>query len=280
VSSPRRKMQDSFLELSASIADGAAATPSSPSSFRSELESNTRIAMQEKDDGTRGPVDGPSSPSRFTSGIVSEMRHQDRAQAVSRILDDSLKLVSASTAAGNGFAAPLNEWEVQSPEQILEDVKKSVYSRKPWRQQPDDSLLEQRVRCHDWTPIPLPDNRVRLHEEQLSVRARCQLLNMDLPPPEAPEIVRKPKAKGINKVPNPWYLPAKKWYSLQEHLRSLEDRGCNFPYANEVYNLNGESDTLENSDPQRFAQLPKDTFGTVEAYKKYMNGARLPHFLL
>ena len=114
----------------------------------------------------------------------------------------------------------------------------------------------------------------------MSLRVRCELLDMELPPPPPPKRPPKPKLKGPRKVQNPWYLPAKKWYSLHDKLDNPEERIHDFPYANVIYNL---SDAPKRDDQAQLApqwQKEKESLGIVEAYKIYMKGNRLPHFLL
>lgn len=201
-----------------------------------------------------------------------------RQRGTLKLLDDSLKLATVSN-----FTPQFTEddhWEVQSPEQILEEVKQVVQGRKPWRERPDDSLLEKKSKMDRGSHIPLPDIRVRLMEDELSLRVRCELLDEEMPPPSPPKWQPKAKAKATRKVQNPWYLPAKSWF-LQDNADNPEEGNANFPYANVVYRLS-DSDapqTQEQIDLQQSAMLHKETLGMIDAYKHFMKGNRLPHFL-
>lgn len=206
----------------------------------------------------------------------------DKARGTAKLLEESMKLVSNSHDIPRRVVDE-EEWEVQSPEQILEEVRQVVQARKPWRQLPDDSLLEKKRLVDCGAHIPLPDNRVRLCEDQLSLRTQCELLDMEMPPyPIPPMRPQKSKTKGSpRKVQNPWYLPPKKWYSgLQDKTDNPEERSPDFPYANAIYNLSEPPKKDESADAKQLPQINKETHSMVESYKQFMKGNRLPHFLL
>jgi hypothetical protein len=211
---------------------------------------------------------------------VQEERQTQWAPTLDRgtqkLLDDSLKLVNGGvhhTSQQQG-----DEWEVQSPEQILEEVRQTVQTRKPWRELADDSLLEKKSLVDKGAHIPLPDIRVRLMEDELSLRVRCELLDEPIPPLAPVKKSPKIKPKETRKVQTPWYIPAKKWYELQDKSENPEEGSANFPYANLIWNLSDKKE--EPSEAKQLAQFNKETLSMVESYKQFMKGNRLPHFLL
>merc|ERR1719413_268132 len=120
-----------------------------------------------------------------------EMRH------LSQLVDSSLDMPSIFGSSGDPSAT---DWEVQSPEAIIQEVKQRVHERKPWRHELDESVLERRRqnerqgRLERGYHIILPDNRVRAMEDQLSKRVRAQLLGESVPettPAPAPSHTRR-----------------------------------------------------------------------------------------
>lgn len=193
-----------------------------------------------------------------------------------KLVDPMAQVEEASESSTRDSFTASDDWHVQSTAQILEDVRHVVEIRHPWRVPLDDSLLERQSWLEHGAHIPLPDLRVRLMEDQLSLRVRCELLDMEIPPPPPPKA--KP-IKKARKLPNPWYLPAHKWYS-NDKLDDSEERAADFPYANMIWNMSDGPPSDEPPDARQLTQAQKENLGIVDAYKQYMKGHRLPHFLL
>jgi len=206
----------------------------------------------------------------------------DDARGISQLLDDSLHSASGHSAAPDTVNAGDN-WEIQSPEEIIQEVTQHVHARKPWRQRLDDSFLEHKHnerldRLERGFHIILPDNRVRLMEDELSFRVRCSLLDIDpedVPPEPQPRPPQKEKSKEQRKQQNPWYLKPHSWYSSKDKLNAESTKQNNdFPYANAILNVPSEPKT-------ELTPFQKENIGIVEPYKAWMkkDGHRLPHFL-
>jgi len=224
----------------------------------------------------------PHSQSEPSTAVPLEMSGDD-ARGISQLLDDSLHSASGHSAAPDTVNAGDN-WEIQSPEEIIQDVTQFVHARKPWRQKLDDSFLEHKHnerldRLERGFHIILPDNRVRLMEDELSFRVRCSLLDIDpedAPPPPQPRRPEKDESHKRRMRQNPWYLKPHSWYSLKDniHSKSAAERSNDFPYANTILNVPSEPKT-------ELTAFQKENIGIVEPYKAWMKDGRhrLPHFL-
>jgi len=247
--------------------------------YEGDVKDSERRVFWEMDGmADKAGIDEPPSQSEPSTAAPLGMSRDD-ARSISQLLDDSLQV-------GFGANADVNtgdSWEIQSPDDIIRDVTQYVESRKPWRTKLDDSVLEKRHnerqdRLERGFHIILPDNRVRLMEDELSYRTRATLLDMDpedAPPPTPPRRPSKSKAKSQKMKQNPWYLKPGSWYALKDPAK--EERLNDFPYANVILNLPDEPKTEEPPDRGQ-PNFQQDNF-TVNAYKHYMKGNRLPHFL-
>jgi len=223
--------------------------------------------------------------SEFSTCLPNSISHDD-VQSLHEGLDKSLE---SSSGLGN--------WEVQSKEDILAEVRQHVQAQKPWREELDDDIFEKRrtserrERMDRGYLIILPDNRVRAMDTMLSKRVRAQLLdeqeNTEMTSPSAWH--RRPdenKPRGPRRFRNPWYLPPSSWYSNKAAKDDLEGQGGSFPYDSQI--LRGERATgtgaadeqdASGDGPHQLTQREKETLHVVEAYKQHMKGSRLPHFL-
>lgn len=240
-------------------------------------------------DGQRRVVWDPDlfsqKPQSEPSTAASLGLSRDDASKISQLLDDSLHVNSRFSAAPDSVA-PEEDWEVQRPEDIISEVTRYVQERKPWRQKLDDSVLEQKHnerqdRLERGFHIILPDNRVRVMEDELSFRVRCSLLDIDPLEVEPPPPLRRPdKNRRHNQKMrmNPWYLKPTSWYSLKEKLKAEQDdeNSNDFPYANVILNLPEEPKTDETGGAPQLTPFQKEN---LDMYKQYMKGNRLPHFL-
>jgi len=231
--------------------------------------------LNEGDDGGTGPP----SQSEPSTAVPLDMSRDD-ARGISQLLDDTLQLASGHSAAPDTVHAG-DKWDVQSPEDIINEVTQHVHARKPWRPKLDDSYLENKHnerldRLERGFHIILPDNRVRVMEDELSFRVRCSLLDIDPedapPPPQA----RRPEKDDSHKRrmrQNPWYLKPHSWYSAKDN-ESTAERSNDFPYANAILNVPGEP-------KPELTTFQKENIGIVEPYKAWMKDGRhrLPHFL-
>lgn len=238
--------------------------------------------------------------SEFASTCLPASVSREEAQSLSETLDSQLGSRAAVFEATNEQLG--GEWEVQSPDDIIRDVRRAVQERKPWREEFDDAALERRRqierqdRVDRGYHIILPDNRVRAMEDQLSRRVRAQLLDEEEgpePPPVAPpkkSSQEESLAKiGRRKVRNPWYQPAKTWYCKDLAKDMGESRGGGFPYDSHILHKTdgaaGGSEEPDNGDGsiRALTRREKETLQIVDAYRIYMRdtmkGARLPHFL-
>jgi len=226
-----------------------------------------------------------SQPSTAASGGMSH----DDVRNLSQQFDDSLQMASSVgfSADPEPFVRQESEgWNVQTPANIIEEVTRLVHERKPWRQRLDDSVLDQKHnerqdRMERGFHIILPDNRVRVMEDELSFRVRCSLLDTD-PEEEEPPLppLRPDMSKFKNKKmrTNPWYLKPEKWYSLEEKLKAEndEENSNDFPYANVILNLPNEPKPNETAGAPALTPFQKEN---LDMYKTWMKGNRLPHFL-
>jgi len=243
------------------------------------------------------------------------------AHQLSEFLDASISLPlsfggcsgSRSSSGGSGkvdgeheCAVSGKEWQVQSKEDILQDVKKAVLERRPWHREEDldDAFLERRrrsereLRGDSGIHIILPDNRVRAMEDQLGSRIRAELLGEEEGfehAVSAPSCLRRAdesraKAKAARRPRNPWYLPASYWYNPEALKDPSAERGGGFPYDSQIL----PKDQVESRDAEEqeredspggegrvraLTRREKETLQIVEAYKAYIKGHRLPHFL-
>jgi hypothetical protein len=189
-----------------------------------------------------------------------------------------------STAPSSGPKAE-NDWEVQSVAEIVDEVTRVVQERKPWRHRLDDSVLnikhnERQDRLERGFHIILPDNRVRVMEDELSYRVRCSLLDISPDEAEPPPPPRRPeryRSKHQRMRSNPWYLKATSWYCPKERLKAEADQedSNDFPYANVILNLPADR---KNDEPPP-AQMKEFQKENLDMYKAWMKGSRLPHFL-
>lgn len=188
----------------------------------------------------------------------------------------------AKTAVSDQYLDPGgggNDWQVQSPEDILIHAEELVHRRRPAWGTLDDSLLVARQDFKDRSSggchIILPDNRVRAMEDQLSQRVRAQLLGEQGPEmtPLAPKPIRRRKEadsrpRAPPKPRTPWYLPAEKWFSKEASGEDAE-KGGGFPYDGR-YNARQAAEEEGNVDGGPPSQKEKDSLQIVEAYKQYM----------
>ena len=133
--------------------------------------------------------------------------------------------------------------QVQSADEIIQEVRTHVFKQKPWRGEYDESVLTRRAserqEFFDRSfHIILPDNRVRAVEDRLSRRIRAQLLGeSDVGGSDASMVngvgaaatsawgqghsivasARFGESKERPKRPirprNPWYLPPNSWHT-------------------------------------------------------------------
>jgi len=154
---------------------------------------------------------------------ISSLSEED-VRNLSHFVDSSLDMPSIF---GAGTESDTSEWNIQSQAEILEEVKKAVHSRKPWRKELDDSVLEQRQhderqgRMDRGYHIILPDTRVRTIDDQLSRRVRAQLLGeplaeQTLTAPQSARARLQDERKNASKFNNPWYMKSRAWFDKQE----------------------------------------------------------------
>jgi len=239
----------------------------------------------------------------------------DSAQASAQASDLSTTLPSSreSRRLEGEFSADFqqtsdgDDWIVQTPEEIINEVRRSVQARKPWREEIDEEALEEKrknekqERVDRGFHIILPDNRVRAMEDQLSRRLRAQLLGEEEDDEAAPEVStanpqltaaqrREERARGLRpKARNPWYLPPKIWYSGKVGKDPNQISSGGFPYDAQImgdaaapkppHNEEQETRSYDDGVPRQLTKRDKETLQIVEHYKNYMKGQRLPHFL-
>lgn len=229
--------------------------------------------------------EGPSQSEPSTAASLGVLR--DDARSISQQFDSSLQAASAFSVAPDS-SNNAEDWAVQNPKDIIMEVVQCVHERKPWRPKLDDSILNQKHnerqdRQDRGFHIILPDNRVRVMEDELSFRVRCSLLDIDpseAEQPAPPSRSDKSKAKNSRMRQNPWYLKPGRWYSPSEKLKlenNEEDRN-DFPYANVILNL--QEEPIREGE-KKVEKPPLTTFQkeNLDMYKAYMKGLRLPHFL-
>lgn len=164
----------------------------------------------------------------FSSSLAGTSRSPLEAEA-------SASLLASSDA----------DWNVQSAEEIIAEVKRCVQARKPWREEVDEALLmekrnrERQEGIDGSFQIILPDNGVRSMEDQLSRRLRAQLLGEeDLgpePPLQAPKQEEsKAKAGSRKNRRTPWYLHPKVWFSGEMGKDPSEEDSKGFPYDTQI----------------------------------------------
>mmetsp|Transcript_129321 Transcript_129321/g.374484 ORF Transcript_129321/g.374484 Transcript_129321/m.374484 type:complete len:279 (+) Transcript_129321:1-837(+) len=212
---------------------------------------------------------------------------KDDIRGFSEVLDRSMEIPFGGSKT---LSTPAVEWEVQSKEDIIKEVKQHVQALRPWRPEFDEAAFERRreeerqERIDRGFLIILPDNRVRTMDTLLSRRVRAQLLGEE----EVPEVARLPpparreeKTKKL-KARTPWYLPPETWFNPNAAKGRREGSSGSFPYDSHAYHGGGDGGGPEDNPdgPQRLTQREKETLQIVEAYKQHMKGSRLPHFLL
>lgn len=169
-----------------------------------------------------------------------------------------------------------SDWQVQSPQEVLQEAKENVRRRRPGEELLDDHQLELLSRpqdkSHRGCHIILPDNRVRAMEDQLSARVRARLLDEGKGPMETPRAPRpqrrRPQAESRPRAPpkprTPWYLPPTQWFN-KEGTGENDEGGGGFPYDGRY--KAAEQDGAEGGP---LSQKEKDSLQIVEAYKQYM----------
>jgi len=295
---PKKKKVSELPPISGSTPPWSArsARSSTKAEFDEPLKDNQRhmfLRMESRDlsqtYGGEVPLHLYSSSMPSTAASLGMSR--DEARGMSLMLDDSLQ----STSGVRSFsAAPKDvdagdQWEVQNVDEILDEVKQCVYERKPWRQMLDDSVLDHRHnerldREQRGFHIILPDNRVRVMEDELSFRVRSQLLESEDVTPDPPPMPRRPdknKMKNQRMRMNPWYLKPKSWYKDKLKAENDEESNNNFPYADVVLNLPPGAQVDESSSAQVLTTHQKENLDIYKLYVKdlHMKGFRLPHFL-
>jgi len=184
--------------------------------------------------------------------------------------------------------ASSDDWTVQSPEDIIAEVKRCVQARKPWREEVDEALLmekrnrERQEGIDGGFQIILPDNGVRSMEDQLSRRLRAQLLGEEDSGPDnlaasfqgPKQDEAKAKAGGRKNLRNPWYLSPNVWFSGDMGKDPNEEDSKGFPYDTMIL---GEGVAKKKNENLLDNAIKESAF--VEAYKQHMQGYRLPHFL-
>jgi len=264
-----------------------ASPPRSPNSERGQglgntAQSSQRDVLWQSGLFKAGAVESPVQVEQSAAAALSVSG--DDARTISQILDDSLQMTSGLGVTSASAYNAENDWQEQEIEEIIAEVTRSVQEKKPWRQKLDDSVLdhkhnERQDRLERGFHIILPDNRVRVMEDELTYRVRCSLLGVDPqegeppPPPRRPD---KSKAKNLRMRANPWYLKPKLWYDLKERQKAeAEQEDSNdFPYANVILNL--PEDLKNDEAPAQPTPFMKEN---LDMYKAYLKGNRLPHFL-
>lgn len=210
------------------------------------------------------------------------------------------------------------DWEIQSPEDIIQEVKSCVQARKPWRQEVDEEQLESHRHAskHDRSDggfhIILPDNRVRAVEDHINRRLRAQLLGEEvseallesaLPraPNKQPPWNRRPQLQGQTprRVRNPWYLPSTIWFTEQVGVDPFAVGSGGFPYDTRILGKaaapkqasasqkqasykDEDSRPYDENNPRPLTQKEKESLQSAE-FRKWMKvqyeGSRLPHCL-
>lgn len=250
-----------------------------------------------------------------TPRSVQDSRHGASAQAseMSTVLPPSTSLAGTSRSPLEaGVSADLltasEEWNVQSVEEIIKEVRRSVQARKPWREEVDEAQLEQQRKSERQVDndrgyhIILPDNRIRAIEDQLDRRLRAQLLGEDVGEDQEKELTKdtqsqsggrddakaKAKAKpakaakpqGPKRVRNPWYIDPQIWFSGEVGKDPNEMSSGGFPYDTLIL-----GDAAAQAAPPSAEELElrrdKENTQIIDGYRKHLQGqnARIPHFL-
>lgn len=276
--------------------DGASSPQSAGSDGKDQSpDASRRVSWEDGGFAKAGAGEGRASQSEPSTAMPLDMSHDD-VRDMSQMFDNSLHMASGHSAAPQTVHAGDN-WDIQTPDEIIQDVTQYVHARKPWRQWLDDSFLERKHnerldRLERGFHIILPDNRVRVMEDELSFRVRCSLLDMDPedvePPRPQPRRVEKSKPKKHKRPENPWYLEPHRWFLPKDQLNAENTEKPNsFPYANAILNVPSQP-------KPELTTFQKENIGIVEPYKAWMkdgrsvasggNGSgtafRLPHFLL
>mmetsp|Transcript_19040 Transcript_19040/g.38446 ORF Transcript_19040/g.38446 Transcript_19040/m.38446 type:complete len:276 (-) Transcript_19040:101-928(-) len=225
---------------------------------------------------------------------------RDDVRGYSDVLDRSMEVPFGPGSSKQGASV---DWQVQSQDEIIKEVRQFVQAQKPWREEFDESVLERRreaerqERVDRGFMIILPDNRVRAIDTHLSARVHAQLLGEEEVPEPAPLPPPRPRRQDDSKKPrtarkfrNPWYLPPSSWFSNNAAHDPGAHQDGSFPYDTQIFRSEsasyagggiGQSEDGEAGDgPHRLTQREKETLQIVEAYKQHMKGSRLPHFLL
>lgn len=225
-----------------------------------------------------GDDHGFSSAAPLSELSTAPVMSIEDARALSSLLDDSIEMpLDFNAARERGGNA---SFEVQTPEQIIQEVKRCVQERRPGRVELDDEALEKRRqherqdRMDHGSLIILPDNRVCAMEDQLSRRVRALLLEEEeLPEPAAPAALVRRKGdasapKARSKPQNPWYLPAKSWYGKGADVK--ESAAC-------AAKASSAEDGIH-----CLSQKDKESLDIVIEYKKHLAHirARLPQCLM
>jgi len=183
---------------------------------------------------------------------------------------------------------PDDTFEVQTPQQIIEDATEYVHGQKPLRPKLDESLLEnpRGRRTRDMGHVALPDIRVRNYDDLLSRRVVCELLRVPVmhEPRERP---KEERPKASPKGQNPWFVHPHRWYAAKDRTFADAQQRMdhwNFPYADEVDSAHNADVVLSPTavDPTVLSQmnrLQQDNVNIVDAYRHHMRNQRIPHFL-
>jgi len=193
--------------------------------------------------------ENPGIMSQSESSIPLDITGVD-ARNISQLLENSLHVGSGFGSAPDSNA---DSWDIQGPDDIIKDVMRHVELRKPWRPKLDDSILDKKHndaqdRMEHGFHIILPDNRVRLMEDELSYRTRASLLDMevqDAPPPTPPMRPKQSDVKSKKMKANPWYLKPATWYTLKDNAaaeENLSDFAYKKMYADVMVNFQDAGD--------------------------------------
>lgn len=232
-----------------------------------------------------------------TRGAASSGLSREEVQGLSRFVAGADDLPSIfGVDEGEGVS-----WEPQKPEEIIADARRVVHERNPRRKEIDDAIFDKPAtdrQDHNnrGYHIMLSDNRVRAMDEHFSRRVRQQLLgetvnegDSEKKPVQSARTPRKPeqslgKAAKPSKGVNPWYQHPKTWFSNKAD-RDNANKGGGFPYdglilkTEGVYGKHDDQFVGEADGARPLAKSEKESLQIVDAYRVYMQGNRLPHFL-
>eukprot|EP00933_Yihiella_yeosuensis_P063674 TRINITY_DN6689_c0_g2_i1.p1 TRINITY_DN6689_c0_g2~~TRINITY_DN6689_c0_g2_i1.p1 ORF type:complete len:279 (+),score=63.08 TRINITY_DN6689_c0_g2_i1:123-959(+) len=250
--------------------------------------------------------------SQYESGYSRGQSYQDpsNSHGHSASFAMSLKGSLSEEVDLSSFAGEDGEWKVPDPEDIIKEVRRCVQARKPWREDVDEEKLEAMRKADDQERkggggfhILLPDNRVKAMEDQLSRRLRAQLLG------ETEEDEAKPSAEpamakaapiqppAMNRrlpeqtrvrvqVRNPWYLPAKIWYTDKMGKDPNKVSSGGFPYDTVILKDMPQTGEIgsrgDEGLPRSLSQNEKEALEQIlEKHGEQIkaNGPRLPYFL-